>query len=57
MTAKKRPPLSSPVVKVKIRTLPPMIPDTPESVAQAIVNTRPKRREEWNYLKEQLPKK
>ena len=27
------------------------IPDTPENVARAVLNTPPKKRDEWKYLK------
>ena len=33
-------------------TMPEPIPDTPENVARALLNTPPKRREEWDYLRE-----
>lgn len=32
---------------------PPPIPDTPENIARAVLNTPPKKREDWNYLKTQ----
>lgn len=31
--------------------LPPKIPDTPENIAKAILNTPPKKPDEWRYLK------
>lgn len=31
--------------------LPPKIPDTPENIAKAILNTPPKKADEWRYLK------
>ena len=42
--------------KVK-RTMPELIPDTPENVAKAILNTPPKKREEWDFIKEDEAKK
>lgn len=34
-------------------TMPPPIPDaTPEEVMRALVNTPPKKRDEWDYLKQ-----
>ena len=32
--------------------MPEPIPDTPENIMRAIVNTPPKKREDWSYLKE-----
>lgn len=32
--------------------MPEPIPDTPENIMRAIVNTPPKKREDWRYLKE-----
>lgn len=34
------------------KPLPPPIPDTPESIAFALVTTPPKTEDEWEYLKE-----
>lgn len=31
--------------------LPPKIPDTPENIAKAVLNTPPKKADEWRYLK------
>ena len=31
--------------------LPPKIPDTPENIAKAILNTPPKKPDDWRYLK------
>ena len=31
--------------------MPERIPDTPENVARALVNAKPKKRNEWKYLK------
>ena len=33
-------------------TLPPPIPDTPENIMKAVLNTPPKKREDWDYLKD-----
>ena len=33
------------------RPMPEPIPDTPENVMQAIVNTPPKKNDEWEYLR------
>ena len=33
-------------------TMPPDIPDTPENVAKALLTTPPKKRGEWQFLKE-----
>ena len=30
---------------------PPLIPDTPEYIAEAILASPPKKREDWQYLK------
>ncbi len=35
------------------RTMPDPIPDTPENVMKAIVETPPKRADEWRYLKDE----
>ena len=35
------------------RPMPEQIPDTPENVAFALMNTPPKKQDEWDYLKEQ----
>ena len=32
-------------------TMPEPIPDTPENIARALLTTPPKKREEWDYLK------
>lgn len=34
-------------------TMPEDIPDTPENVAKAILTSKPKKRHEWQFLKEQ----
>ena len=34
------------------KPMPEPIPDTPENIAWALVNTPPKREDEWEYLKE-----
>ena len=34
------------------KPMPDPIPDTPENVAFALVNTPPKTEDEWDYLKE-----
>ena len=31
--------------------MPEQIPDTPENVARAILNTPPKKRDEWGFIK------
>lgn len=31
--------------------MPEQIPDTPENVAKAVLNTPPKKKDEWEYLK------
>ena len=46
-SAKKRP-RGRPVEK----QWPARIPDTPANVAKALVRARPKKRDEWKYLKE-----
>lgn len=33
------------------KPMPEPIPDTPENIARALVNSPPKRRDEWAYLK------
>jgi len=33
------------------RAMPEQIPDTPENVAQALLNTPPKKPAEWDYLR------
>ena len=33
--------------------MPPPIPDTAENIAWALVNTPPKREDEWEYLKDE----
>lgn len=32
--------------------MPEPIPDTPENVARAVLNTRPKKMDEWQYIKD-----
>ena len=32
--------------------MPESIPDTPENVARAVLNTRPKKADEWRYIKD-----
>jgi hypothetical protein len=32
--------------------MPEQIPDTPENVARALLNTPPKKDEDWDYLKD-----
>ncbi|MCY3562159.1 MAG: hypothetical protein OXH20_13500 [bacterium] len=34
------------------RKMPDPIPDTPENIARAVLNTPPKRRDEWRYLQD-----
>ena len=34
------------------KPLPEPIPDTPENIMRAILNTPPKKDEEWDYLKQ-----
>ena len=34
------------------RPMPEQIPDTPESIMQALVSTPPKKRTEWDFLKQ-----
>ena len=34
------------------RTMPPPIPDTPENIMKAVLNAPPKKRDEWDYLKD-----
>ena len=36
------------------RTMPDPIPDTPENIMRAIVNTPPKVEDEWRYLSEPI---
>ena len=31
--------------------MPEQIPDTPENIAQAVLNTKPKKRDEWRFTK------
>ena len=33
-------------------TMPELIPDTPENIARALLTTRPKKEDEWDYLKD-----
>ncbi|MDE2935583.1 MAG: hypothetical protein OXP37_01920 [Chloroflexota bacterium] len=33
------------------KPLPPQIPDTPENVARAILNAKPKKKDDWDYLR------
>jgi len=35
--------------------MPARIPDTPENVARALLNTLPKKRMEWEHLRKQGP--
>ncbi len=35
------------------KAMPEKIPDTPENVMRVLVNTPPKERRDWNYLKKQ----
>lgn len=35
----------------------PVIPDTPENVARAILTMPPKKKGRWHYLKERIKKK
>ena len=37
-------------------TMPEPIPDTPENIARALLTTTPKKREEWDYLKQKEDK-
>ena len=34
------------------KPMPEPIPDTPENIARAILNTPPKRRENWRFIRE-----
>ena len=34
------------------RTMPEPIPDTPENIARAVLNTPPKNDEDWRYLQD-----
>ena len=34
------------------KPIPPLIPDTPENVARALLTTPPKGEDEWDYLRE-----
>jgi len=34
------------------RTMPDPIPDTPENIMRAVLNTPPKRDDEWRYLQD-----
>jgi len=38
------------------KTMPPRIPDTPENIARAILNTPPKKAQDWEYLREHKTK-
>ena len=31
--------------------MPEQIPDTPENIARAVLNTKPKKRDDWRFLK------
>ena len=44
---RRKKPLGRPVKN----TMPEQIPDTPENVARAILNTPPKKRDEWEFIK------
>ena len=35
------------------KPMPELIPDTPENIARAILNTPPKKSEEWRYLQDE----
>ena len=35
--------------------MPDRIPDTPENVAKAVLNTPPKKREDWDFIKRSKP--
>ena len=37
----------------KRRTMPEPIPDSLENVAKAVLNTKPKKRNEWKFVQEQ----
>lgn len=37
--------------KRRPRPMPPPIPDTPENVAKAVLNTPPRKPDEWEYMK------
>ena len=37
-------------------TMPEPIPDTPENIARALLTTPPKKRDEWDYLKDRAIK-
>ena len=34
------------------RSMPEPIPDTPENIMRSILNTPPKKRDKWDYLKD-----
>ena len=33
-------------------TMPEPIPDTPENIAEAIMNTKPKKRSQWRFMQQ-----
>ena len=37
--------------------MPEQIPDTPESVMRALINTPPKKKSDWDYLKKKPSRK
>ena len=41
------------VGRPRIHPMPDPIPDTPENVARILMTTKPKRYDEWEYLKNQ----
>ena len=47
MPRPKKPPRGRPVKN----TMPEQIPDTPENVVRVILNTPPKKRDEWEFIK------
>ena len=38
------------------RPMPEPIPDTPDNVARTVLNTPPKKRQDWKYIKPSLSK-
>ena len=33
-------------------TMPEPIPDTPENIAKAVLNTKPKKRDQWRFMQQ-----
>lgn len=51
---KKREPVkvvSDKMGRPRVKPLPEPIPDTLENIARAVLNSRPKKKDEWRYLK------